>query len=413
MTSLFAAEFFTENRTRLRHAIGSDVPIIITGNGSMQRAADEPFKFTQDSNFWYLTGLTAPELTLVMTAKGDFLIVPALSLERQVFDGAHDLAAFMARSGIQDVVGERDGWQRVRETLADKHQAATLAAIPSYLSRYRMFSLPYRRRLIAKLKRLDSSLVVQDIRSQLAQLRALKQPSELAALQRAIDITTETLHDVSQAAVLHGARHEYELEAAISYGFRRRGADGHAFEPIVGAGAHATTLHHIDNTGPITPGDFIVLDVGASVEHYAADITRTVSQQPLSKRQQQVFDAVASVQDYALSLLKPGTLLHDYEAAVADHMGGVLRDLGLIDQPTPDAIRRHFPHATSHFLGLDTHDVGDYARPLAAGMVITCEPGIYIPEENIGVRIEDDILITETGYQNLSGACPRALGHLQ
>lgn len=412
MTSPFSADFFTANRQRLRQLVGHDDPIIITGNGNMQRAADEPFKFTQDSNFWYLTGLSAPELTLVMTVQGDFLIVPALSLERQVFDGAHDLTAYTARSGLTDILGERDGWTRVRSSLAN-HRVATLGMPPSYLSRYRMFSLPYRRRLLAKLKRLDAHLEVQDIRLQLARMRAVKQPAELTALQRAIDITTDTLKEVTQTDILQPARQEYELEAAISYGFRRRGADGHAFEPIVGAGMHATTLHHIDNRGPITPGEFIVLDVGASVEHYAADITRTVSQQPWTARQQQVFDAVAYVQDYALSLLKPGILLHDYEAAIADHMGGVLRDLGLIDKPTPSAIRQYFPHATSHFLGLDTHDVGDYARPLEPGMVITCEPGIYIPAEGLGVRIEDDILITENGYRSLSEACPRRLSRLQ
>ncbi len=413
MTSYFSADFFTRNRKQLRQSIGSKAPIIITGNGSMQRAADEPFKFTQDSNFWYLTGLTAPELTLVMTTQGDFLIVPSLSLERQVFDGALDLHALTERSGIAELLGEREGWRRIREAIGEEHRVASLGAVPTYLSRYRMFSLPYRRRLLAKLKRLDPALTVQDVRTDLARLRSVKQPSELAALQQAIDITIETLHDVSRPGVLHAARHEYELEAAITYGFRRRGADGHAFEPIVGAGAHATTLHHIDNSGPVANGDLIVLDVGASVEHYAADITRTVNQQPLTTRQQQVFDAVGHVQDHALSLLKPGILLRDYEAAVADNMGGVLRDLGLIDKPTPTAIRHYFPHATSHFLGLDTHDVGDYSRPLEPGMVLTCEPGIYIPEENIGVRLEDDILITENGQLNLSGACPRPLGHLQ
>jgi Xaa-Pro aminopeptidase len=413
MASHFTSDFFVGNRARLRQSVGDDKPIIITGNGHMQRAADEPFKFTQDSNFWYLTGLTAPELTLVMTKEGDFLIVPILSLEREVFDGAHDLAAFTERSGIPELLAERDGWRRVREVITNSHRVATLSAVPTYLNRYRMFSLPYRRRLLARLKRIDSTIEIQDVRSNLASLRASKQAPELAALQQAIDITCDTLEEVTQPLQFDKYRHEYELEAAITYGFRRRGADGHAFEPIVGAGKHATTLHHIDNSGPITPGDFIVLDVGASVEHYAADITRTVSQQPLTARQQAVFDAVAYVQDYALSLLKPGILLHDYEASVADHMGGVLQELGLVKKPTPNAIRHYFPHATSHFLGLDTHDVGDYSQPLAAGMVVTCEPGIYIPEENIGVRIEDDILITENGYRSLSAACPRNLSRLQ
>jgi len=413
MTSFFNSNFFKQNRKKLQETLGNDTPIIITANGSMQRAADEPFKFVQDSNFWYLTGLNTADLVLVLTKQESYLIAPVLTLERQVFDGAYDIDELKTRSGITEIVDERTGWRRIKQLLQQTHTVATLQASPSYLPRHRLHTLPYRRRLIAKLKRLQPGVTIRDIRMELARMRSVKQPAEVQALQHAIDITTATLQAATKPATLQLAQHEYELEAAISHGFRSRGAEGHAFEPIVGAGAHGTTLHHINNEGPIRDNDMIVLDVGACVEHYAADITRTVCKQPLSGRQSDVFQAVIAVQDYALSLLKPGVILHEYEAAVAKYMGTQLQQLGLISTNTPDQVHRYFPHATSHFLGLDTHDAGDYSQPLATNMIITCEPGIYIPEEGLGVRIEDDVLITNTGCKVLSSACPRLLGLVQ
>jgi Xaa-Pro aminopeptidase len=281
------------------------------------------------------------------------------------------------------------------------------------MKHYGVYTLPYRRRLLTKLQRIRPNVNIRDIRQELAGLRVLKQPAELLAIQSAIDITTETLQELTTPAVLGQAAYEYELEAALSYGFRKRGAEGHGFAPIVGAGAHSTTLHHMENSGPIAPGDMIVLDVGAGVEHYSADISRTVSKQPMAGLQAAVFKSVVAAQDYALSLIKPGVYLREYEQAVEAFIGHELVRLGVITEPSHEAIRRHFPHATSHFLGLDTHDVGDYRQPLAPGMVITCEPGIYLPEQHIGVRIEDDILITEAGHTVLSSACPRELTPVQ
>jgi Xaa-Pro aminopeptidase len=240
----------------------------------------------------------------------------------------------------------------------------------------------------------------------------IKQPEELGALQHAIDITCETLQDIA-AHKLGTATREYELEAALSYDFRAKGAHGHAFAPIVGAGIHSTTLHYLENEGPITANDLVVLDVGAEVEHYAADITRTVSQTLITGRKAEVFKAVAAAQDYALDLLKPGTMPRDYELAVEEFIGTQLLQLGIIKDASREHVRRYFPHATSHFLGLDTHDVGDYQSPLPPGVVMTCEPGIYIPEEGIGIRLEDDVLITEHGNKVLSKACPQALTPVQ
>ncbi len=412
MPSLFTPEFFARNRAALREQAGKDALIVITGNGTMQRSGDEPTPFHQDSSFWYLTGLSGADLTLVMHGDTTYVIVPGMSDVREMFDGTHDIGMYAVVSGITEFMPEREGWQRLRLSLQGTKAVTTLFSPPEHLPYYGIYTLPYRRRLIARLKRLSPGVKLQDVRAQLATMRSVKQPEEIQAIRRAVDITTETLQEIA-AHTLSSAKREYELEAAFSFGFRIRGAGGHAFSPVIGAGKHSTTLHHTENSGFVNKDDLIVMDVGAEVEHYAADITRTVSQTPITGRKAEVWRAVAAAQDYAYSLIKPGVMPLDYEKAVETFIGERLMELGVIQEATRENIRRHFPHMTSHFLGLDTHDVGDYRAPWQAGMTLAVEPGIYLPEENIGVRIEDNVLITETGCEILSRACPRELSPVQ
>jgi Xaa-Pro aminopeptidase len=240
-------------------------------------------------------------------------------------------------------------------------------------------------------------------------MRMTKQPVELAAIQRAIDITIDAFKDATRAAKISKYQYEYELEAEITRGMRRRGADGHAFPPIIAGGLNGCTLHYIENNSKINRGETIVLDIGAQYAQYAADLTRTIVLETPTKRQQKVYTAVCDAADYARSLLKPGVIIRDYEKDVEHYVGEKLRELGLIKTIDSESVRRYFPHATSHYLGLDTHDTGDYSAPLEPGVVMTVEPGIYIPGEKIGVRIEDDILITEDGNNIMSGRLSRSL----
>jgi len=196
----------------------------------------------------------------------------------------------------------------------------------------------------------------------------------------------------------------------LSRGFRRRGAKGDAFTPIVAAGAQACTIHYVANEAELHQDEFLLMDVGAEWDHYAADISRTIhlGNAP-TKRQRQVHAAVKEVQDYGFSLVQPGVKIKDNERLIEHFMGEKLRELGLIKSIESDAVRKYFPHSTSHYLGLDTHDAGDYDRVLEPGVVLTVEPGIYIPEEGIGVRIEDDVLVTESGFEVLSARLPSVL----
>ncbi|HEY1063666.1 MAG TPA: Xaa-Pro peptidase family protein [Candidatus Saccharimonadales bacterium] len=406
MSSLFSSEFFVHNRRRLQEVLPVDVPIVITANGLLQRGADSPYAYAQDANFWYLTGVEEPDVTLVIDGQREFLIAPVREGARATFDGSIDQKKLIKISGVPEVLNEAAGWKRVDELLGKTGRAASLAAAPNYIEQYGMYSNPARLRLHERLHKHVPELEIVDIRVELARLRMIKLPAELKAIQKAIDITTASLKDA-----FTGDRqrytYEYELEAEVAAGFRKRGAAGHSFEPIVAGGKRACTLHNVANESRLKHDEIVVVDVGAEYQHYAADITRTIALQKPSQRQKDVYNAVLEVQQFATDLLKPGITLRAYEHKVADRMAKELKTLGLIK--TKSQVREYFPHATSHYLGLNVHDVGDYEKPLQPGIVLTVEPGIYIPEEGIGVRIEDDALITENGAVVLSDRLPRKL----
>ena len=409
MESRFDSEFFAGNRRKLRELFTGKAPIVVTANGLLQRGGDSTFPFAQDANFWYLTGIDEPDIVLVMDKDKEYLIVPPRDANRSAFDGSVDTFHLTLGSGIQTVVEEDEGWRLLSSRLKRARHAATIASPPAYLKRFGMYTNPARARLIKRLKSENEELELLDITMHLVRMRMVKQPLELAAIQSAIDITLDTMKDVLEPAKLNKYAFEYELEAELTRGFRRRGAQGHAFEPIVAGGERACTLHNVSNRGAFSADELAVLDVGAEVEHYAADITRTVALATPSRRQEAVYKAVLEVQEYALSHLRAGAFLQTYEEKVAHFMGEKLRELGLIKSIDHEAIRKYYPHATSHFLGLNVHDVGDYTLALEAGNVLTVEPGIYIPAEGIGVRIEDDVLITKNGVEVLSAALPKLL----
>jgi Xaa-Pro aminopeptidase len=408
MKSFFTTKFFANNRQRLLEATESDC-IVLSANGLIQRGADSTFPFQQDANFWYLTGLNEPDLTLAMTGSEVFLIVPPRSTSRQAFDGSISLEQLTQRSGISNVYEGEAGWQRLEKIINKQDRIGIVNASPAYIETYGFYANPARAQLQSRLEALKPGIEFEDVGPFLRTHRSIKQPAELKAMQSAIDITIESLNDSVAAARQNSAGFEYELEAMIAAGFRKRGARGHAFEPIVAAGKQACTLHYVANISPINKQDFVILDVGAEVEQYAADISRTINFSKPTKRQSDILDAVTEVQSYALDLLKPGVLIKEYEQAVHDFMGKKLQELKLITSLDTAEVRRYYPHATSHFLGLNVHDVGNYDQPLEPNMVVTVEPGIYVPEEGIGVRIEDDVLITKTGTKVLSNKLPTRL----
>ena len=406
----FDSSFFISNRERLKQLFTGTAPIVITANGLLQQASDEPYPFHQDRSFWYLTGIDEPGIVLVMDKAKEYLIVPPRETVREQFDGSIDFDELSRISGIQTIMYEKEGRRQLEARIKKVQHVATLAANPRFIDYLGMYTNPARADLIQRLKDANPNLELLDLRTHLSRMRMIKQEAELAAIQKAIDITIDTLKEITRPKQLAKYAHEYEIEADLTRGFRRRGATGHAFTPIVAGGERTCTLHHIRNQDPLVSGELLVMDVGAQADFYASDLTRTFAiGGHASRRQQLVYESVQEAQRFALSLLKPGTMLREYEKQMEEFVGEKLRELGLIKSIDRDSVRQYFPHATSHFLGLDTHDAGDYDHPLEPGVVLAVEPGIYIPEEALGVRIEDNVVITADGNTVLSARLPQEL----
>jgi Xaa-Pro aminopeptidase len=409
MTELFTDTFFRNNRKKLRQLTTDCDILIISGNGLLQRGADSTYPFAQDANFWYLTGVSEPDLMLVIDESEEYIIVPGRTTSREAFDGAISFDELIKTSGVTAVYEEEKGLEILKKRLAKGATIGMPAPAHAYIPQLGFYTNPARAVVQKRIEALSPSASFIDITMAIRRMRAVKQAPEIAAIQQAIDITIATVQDISAKDFLSRQTHEYQIEAAITAGFRSRGAAGHAFEPIVAAGKQACILHNVANNGALPESSLVVVDVGAEVSQYAADITRTIAFGEATARQRQVHAAVLEVHEFARSLLKPGVLLIEYEKKVAEHMGEKLKELGLVKQPDTETIRKYFPHATSHFLGLNVHDVGEYDKPLEPNMALTVEPGIYIPEEGIGVRIEDDVLVTKTGIKVLSSALAREL----
>jgi Xaa-Pro aminopeptidase len=270
-----------------------------------------------------------------------------------------------------------------------------------------MYINPAKIRFAKKLKSHTKDKLV-DARSTFAHIRSIKSATEIQAIRTAVAITQQSLDELrSQLAHM---KNERDIEVLLTYEFMKRGAEGHAYDPIIASGIHATTIHYDKNNGPLANDELVLLDVGAAYNGYAADISRTWAVgNKATSRQQELFDVVHDVQQYAMSLLRPGTVLREYEAKVRDYMNTHLARVGLMQVGDKSASTHYFPHLCSHFLGLDVHDAGVYDEPLQAGMVLTVEPGLYVPEESIGIRLEDNVLITSTGIENLSKDIPSTL----
>lgn len=243
-------------------------------------------------------------------------------------------------------------------------------------------------------------------------IRSIKNPIEIDLMQKACDITEKGFRRLL-SFVKPGVT-EYEIEAELIHEFIRNRSRGFAYGPIIASGSNACVLHYVENNMSCKDGDVILLDVAAEYGNYASDMTRAIpASGKFTPRQRQVYESVLRVMKGAISMLKAGNTFEKYHIAVGELMTTELLQLGLIktedvknQNPDWPAYKKYFMHGTSHFIGLDVHDVGFYYKPMQAGMVLTVEPGIYIPEENLGIRLENNIVLTETGNYDLMKNIP-------
>lgn len=250
-------------------------------------------------------------------------------------------------------------------------------------------------------------------------LRAVKSPIEVEIMQKAADINTKAFHRILKT--LKPGMMEYELEAEFIHEYKRNGSPDFSYTPIIASGASACVLHYIENDKVCNDGDLVLFDCGNWYANYASDVTRCYPVNGrFSDRQKQIYNAVLRVEKAAMELLRPGNQLHEYHKEVGDLMTKELLDLKLIDKtdvknedPNWPAYKKYFMHGTSHYLGLDVHDVGLWTEKMEAGNVFTCEPGIYIPEEGIGIRIEDNIVIGEESNLNMTAGIPKEIEEIE
>lgn len=395
-----APEEYRQRRERLMELVPEGI-VLLSGKTEEEENEVEQ-KFRQRSYFMYLTGVEVPGAILALIPKGygpervrEVLFLPSRNPARERWTGP--------KVGPEEAVSEF-GVERALPTTAFEselpkmleHTKVVYTVIPSGPSA--RFS-----REQAFLERFRQGVEVRDVRPLLAELRRIKSPAELALLREAVRITAEAHREVARA--LRPGMFEYELEALVMATFLKNGARRAGFPPIIGSGPNSTILHYQANRRQIAAGDLVVVDIGAEYEYYTADITRTYpASGRFTERQRQIYALVLGAQKAAEAAFRPGqtTMRELQEVARRFMRESPLRSR---DGQTLD---RFFIHGLGHYVGLDVHDVGDYSKPLVPGVVITIEPGIYLPEEQIGVRIEDMYLVTETGLVKLSANIPSA-----
>nr|HEX4316537.1 Xaa-Pro aminopeptidase [Kofleriaceae bacterium] len=423
---MFDPAVFAARRAAVMRAIGPTAVAIVSSQPERLRNGDAHYLFRQASDVFYLTGFVEPETTLVLRPGADtervVMFVRPRDPDAEVWDGRR-----AGVDGARDTYGADAAYPvgelrtRLPDLIANFDELHYGLGVDDAMDHVVTSAIARLRKLEKRGQRPPRAVV--DPRVALHELRLFKHPEELAALRTAATITAEA-HLLAMQAGKPGVR-ESELDAILAYTFRRHGGNGPGYSSIVGTGANATVLHYVDNAATIADGDLVLVDAGCEFEHYTADVTRTwPASGAFTKPQRAVYDVVLRAQLGAIALAKPGATLDDLHQHCVRALTAGMIELGLLagaldDRVADQSYRRFFMHGTSHWLGLDVHDAGAYtqsgkARPLAPGMVITVEPGLYIaadadgvPAElrGIGVRIEDDVLVTDAGHEVLTSAC--------
>ena len=418
---------FAERRERVREAMGDGAIAIFVGAGLVTRSMDTEFPFRQDSDFWYLTGFSHPNAIAVLrTDDGPAytLYVEPRDATAETWTGYRPGTEGAIADFAADAAFERDGFLRdLPKLVGGASRVFHVLGRDTDVDRCITDTVEELRRRSRQGVAPPESIV--DPRGIVHEMRLVKSAEEIEVMRRAAAISAEA-HSAA-AALAHPDHHEYELEAALEYTFRRRGSRGPAYTTIVGGGRNATVLHYVTNDCTLTDGSAVLIDAGCELEGYASDVTRTY---PVGGRfsapARDVYEIVLAAQQASLELCRPGsTLPQIHDAAVAVLVDGLIAQ-GVLTGDAEDLIknekhRPYYMHGTSHWLGLDVHDVGSYRkdgapRVLEPGMVFTVEPGLYFAEaleevderlRGIGVRIEDDVVITADGHENLNTALPK------
>jgi Xaa-Pro aminopeptidase len=403
-------EEYQARREKLRAQV--DGPIVLFGYTSRQEGG-EVAVFFQDENFYYLSGYDEPDAALLLIpdppngkkleGPSEILYLPPRDPRRAKWEGP--------KLGPDDPsAAEKTGFQAV------KPYANLRADLVSLSKSYPNFYTPLASKPESGFPHLATSSAwvrealpgaeVQDVTAALTAMRMVKSAGELALLQKAIDLSVDA--HLAAMKMMRPGLYEYQVAARMKEIHEWGGCSREAYAPIVGAGFYSTVLHYDALNNEIKDGDIVVIDVGGEYGGYAADITRTLpANGKFTPRQREIYEIVLGAQNAALAATRAGVPPRELDQIARNYINSHGKDLH------GNSLGQYFIHGLGHGLGLDVHDPTDYTRPLQAGMVITDEPGIYIPEENLGVRIEDDVLITKDGNELLTRRLPRSVDEIE
>ena len=409
-------EIFIQNRKRFIARMDKNSIAIFNSNDELPASGDALLPFKQNADLFWLTGIEQEDTMLVLFPDNpdpkyrEVLVLVRPNELKEKWDG-HRLTAKEGKeiSGIENVVwldvldGMLQPWIHLADTIYlntnENDRKANLVPVRDYRyaadmrSRYPLHD--YRR----------SAKILKD-------LRAIKSSLEVEVIQKAIDITDNAFRRLLK--FIKPGVMEYEIEAEIYHSFLSQRATGPGYSSIIASGDRARTLHYVSNNNECKDGELLLMDFGASYGNYNADLTRTVPVNgKFDRRQKTVYNACLHLHQYAASILKPGISINDYTEKIGDEATAIFQKIGLLkksqiknEDPANRAYRKYLYHGISHHLGIDVHDLGTKNEPIKAGMVFTIEPGIYIEEEHIGVRIENNFWITKNGNKDLMKNIP-------
>ena len=428
---------FVHRREELMRRIGPRAVAVVHGSRPARRNRDVEHRYRAPSDLLFLTGFDEPETWLVITPGRDekfTMFVRPRDPEQETWTGRRlGVEGATAKLGADKAHPVTELAAKLPDLLDGADEVHYVPGDDPEVDRTIMDAVNTLRRGERRGRRAPVRFI--DLVGTLHEIRLIKDAYALARLRRAVEITAEA-HTLAMRAARPGT-HEYEIEALLDYTFRRRGAGGPGYGTIAGGGENATILHYTENRDPLRAGELLLVDAGAEVDGFTADVTRTY---PIGARfteaQRRVYEVVLAAEKACIAMGRPGVSIDEIHARAIELLTEGMVRLGLLDGEVPDLIKseaykRFYMHRTSHWLGLDVHDVGRYApegrsRPLEAGMVLTVEPGLYItaatkPEHKlvppefigIGVRIEDDVLVTPDGHEVLTRAIPKEIDELE
>lgn len=407
---------FIDNRQRFIKKMQKNSIAIFNSNDELPTNGDALYPFKQNTDLYWLTGIIQEDTMLVLFPDNpdkkyrEVLVLVRPNELKEKWDGRRlRREEATAQSGIQTIVwldsleGLLQSWIHLAQTIYlntnENDRKASLVAVRDY-------------RYAAELRMRYPLHSYERAARIMKELRAIKSKHEVEVLQTAINITDQTFRRLLR--FIRPGVWEHEIEAEIYHEFIRNRSAGPAYGSIIASGDRARTLHYTANNQECKDGEMILMDFGAEYGGYCADLTRTIPVNgKFSKRQKQVYNACLDLHNYAKSLLKPGITILDYTDKVGDEATKLFQKIGLIkksdirnEDPENRAYRKYLYHGISHHLGIDVHDLGTKTEPIEAGMVFTVEPGIYIEEEQMGVRIENNLWITKNGHEDLMKNIP-------